>query len=66
MMKETTLSLILLENWNGKGMPSQLKGISAMSGRLFLDTNAIIDLLKGNQEVVNLVSGASFIACSVI
>ncbi len=37
-----------------------------MSGRFFLDTNAIVDLLKGNQEVVKLISDASFIACSVI
>lgn len=37
-----------------------------MNGRFFLDTNAIIDLLKGNQEVVKLLSDASFIACSVI
>ena len=37
-----------------------------MSGRLFLDTNAVIELLKGNPEVIEIMSGADFIACSII
>ncbi len=32
----------------------------------FLDTNTIIQLLKGNQELVETLAGADFIACSVI
>jgi tRNA(fMet)-specific endonuclease VapC len=38
-----------------------------MSGKFyFLDTNTIIQLLKGNQELVEILSEAEFIACSVI
>ncbi|MDM8565750.1 type II toxin-antitoxin system VapC family toxin [Candidatus Halobeggiatoa sp. HSG11] len=37
-----------------------------MNGRYFLDTNAIIQLLKGNQNLVEILQGAKFIACSVI
>ncbi len=38
-----------------------------MSGKFyFLDTNSIIQLLKGNQELVKILQEAEFIACSVI
>lgn len=38
-----------------------------MSGKFyFLDTNAIIQLLKGNQELVEILQKAEFITCSVI
>lgn len=37
-----------------------------MNGNYFLDTNAIIQLLQGNREIYDILSGASFIACSVI
>ena len=37
-----------------------------MNGRLFLDTNTIIQLLKGNQELIEILQEAEFIACSVI
>ncbi|MCX7086647.1 MAG: type II toxin-antitoxin system VapC family toxin [Methylococcales bacterium] len=32
----------------------------------FLDTNAIIQLLKGNQNLIEILADAEFIACSVI
>ncbi|MFK5895050.1 MAG: PIN domain-containing protein [Pseudomonadota bacterium] len=34
--------------------------------RYFLDTNAIIELLKGNKELLNILSQSSYIACSII
>lgn len=38
-----------------------------MSGnRYVLDTNAVIQLLKGNTEVLHLISGSDFLAISVI
>jgi len=38
-----------------------------MSGKFyFLDTNTIIQILKGNQELVKILQEAEFIACSVI
>lgn len=38
-----------------------------MNGKFyFLDTNTIIQLLKGNQELVEILQEAEFIACSVI
>jgi len=38
-----------------------------MNGKFyFLDTNTIIQLLKGNQNLVELLQDAEFIACSVI
>ena len=37
-----------------------------MPGRLLLDTNAIIQLLAGNKELLELVSSADFVATSVI
>ena len=37
-----------------------------MPGRLLLDTNAIIQLLAGNQELLELVSSADFVATSII
>ncbi len=38
-----------------------------MSGKhYFLDTNTIIQLLKGNQEILSILGEADFIACSVI
>jgi len=38
-----------------------------MSGKFyFLDTNTIIQLLKGNQKLVEILQEAEFIACSVI
>ena len=47
-------------------MPFPSKGRCAMSGRFFLDTNAIIELLKGNAEILKIIETADFIACSVI
>ena len=39
----------------------------AMSGEFyFLDTNTIIQLLKGNQELIKILKEAEFIACSII
>ena len=37
-----------------------------MSGRFFLDTNAIVELLKGNDNVLRIVRSADFLACSII
>ena len=37
-----------------------------MNGRYFLDTNTIIQLLKGNQNLIEILHEAKFIACSVI
>ena len=38
-----------------------------MNGKFyFLDTNAIIQLLKGNQELLEILQDAEFIACSII
>lgn len=37
-----------------------------MNGRYFLDTNAIIQLLKGNPNLIEILHGAKFITCSVI
>jgi len=38
-----------------------------MNGKsYFLDTNAIIQLLKGNQNLIEILQEAEFIACSVI
>ena len=37
-----------------------------MPGRLLLDTNAIIQLLAGNKELLELVSSADFVATSII
>ena len=38
-----------------------------MNGKFyFLDTNTIIQLLKGNQEIIEILSDAEFIACSII
>jgi predicted nucleic acid-binding protein len=37
-----------------------------MNGKFFLDTNAIIQLLKGNQELLEILHNAEFIACSII
>ena len=37
-----------------------------MNGKFFLDTNAIIQLLKGNQELLEILQNAEFIACSII
>lgn len=37
-----------------------------MPGRLLLDTNAIIQLLAGNAELLKLVSQAEFVATSII
>ena len=37
-----------------------------MSGRYFLDTNALIQLLKGNFDVLNKLNNASYIGTSVI
>ena len=37
-----------------------------MNGRFFLDTNAIIQLLKGNIEIGKIIEDAEFLACSVI
>ncbi len=38
-----------------------------MNGKFyFLDTNAIIQLLKGNQNLIEMLQEAEFIACSVI
>jgi len=34
--------------------------------RYFLNTNTIIQLLKGNVELLNILSKSSYIACSVI
>ena len=34
--------------------------------RYFLDTNAIVQLLAGNQEVLHILSGAEYVATSVI
>ncbi|EDN66346.1 PilT-like protein [Beggiatoa sp. PS] len=48
-------------------MPFKNKEKFVMSGKFyFLDTNTIIQLLKGNQELVEILSKAEFIACSVI
>ena len=37
-----------------------------MNGNFFLDTNAIIQLLKGNLELCKIVKNANLVACSVI
>jgi tRNA(fMet)-specific endonuclease VapC len=37
-----------------------------MNGRYFLDTNAIIALLKGNDNLISLLHNASWIGASVI
>ena len=38
-----------------------------MNGKYyFLDTNTIIQLLKGNQSLIEILADAEFIACSVI
>jgi len=38
-----------------------------MNGKAyFLDTNAIVQLLKGNQYLLNLLQDAEFISCSII
>ena len=38
-----------------------------MNGKRFLlDTNAVIQLLKGNQELLSIISGADFISTSII
>jgi len=38
-----------------------------MSGKsYFLDTNVIIQLLKGNQQLIGMLQQADFISCSVI
>lgn len=38
-----------------------------MNGKsYFLDTNAIIQLLKGNQQLIDILQEADFITCSVI
>ena len=38
-----------------------------MSGRrYFLDTNAIVQLLEGNQELLDLLCGAEYVATSVV
>ena len=38
-----------------------------MNGKFyFLDTNAIIQLLKGNQELLEILQNAEFISCSII
>jgi len=38
-----------------------------MSGkRYFLDTNAIVQLLAGNSDLIKMLSGASYVATSVI
>jgi tRNA(fMet)-specific endonuclease VapC len=34
--------------------------------RYLLDTNAIIQLLKGNSEIAGILKNAKYIACSVI
>ena len=48
-------------------MLSGNSGFCAMSGnRYFLDTNAIVQLLAGNPDVIDILSGASYIAISVI
>ena len=55
------------ENSSGVEMPSRNKGKSGMSGsRFLLDTNAIIQLFKGNGELSILLSAADFVAMSVI
>ena len=48
-------------------MSLRSKGSVGMSGkRYFLDTNAIIQLLKGNTQLVNLLVKADYVAISVI
>ena len=37
-----------------------------MSGSFLLDTNAVIQLLKGNESVFRIIENADFIACSII
>ena len=37
-----------------------------MNGNIFLDTNAIIQLLKGHSEIYKIIKNAKFVACSVI
>jgi len=38
----------------------------SQAGRFLLDTNAVIQLLKGNHQVNDLLAGAGYIAISVI
>ena len=48
-------------------MPLKSNANCAMNGkRYFLDTNAIIQLLAGNQVLLELLTGAEFIGTSVI
>ena len=48
-------------------MPFKNKEKFVMNGKFyFLDTNAIIQLLKGNQSLIEVLEDAEFIACSVI
>ena len=48
-------------------MPLENKEKYVMNGKsYFLDTNTIIQLLKGNQTLIQLLNEAEFIACSVI
>ncbi len=37
-----------------------------MNGRYFLDTNTIIQFLKGNREIFKIINNSNFLACSVI
>lgn len=46
-------------------MLSPLKGSFEMSGSFLLDTNAIIQLLKGNESVFRIIENADFLACSI-
>ena len=48
-------------------MPFKNKEKFVMNGKFyFLDTNTIIQLLKGNQNLIEILEEAEFIACSVI
>ena len=48
-------------------MLSRNNGDFVMNGKGFLlDTNAIIQLLKGNKELLSIISGADFISTSII
>ena len=48
-------------------MPLKNKEKFAMNGKFyFLDTNAIIQLLKGNLNLIDILKDAELIACSVI
>jgi tRNA(fMet)-specific endonuclease VapC len=60
------ISRILLENYNGSAILCPNREWFAMSGKYLYDTNAVINLLKGDAALLSLAEEADVLYISVI